>query len=201
MTELPSKAQFEAIALGYSDNPHRTSSLRADAYTAQEWFNVDLNEIIAKTWQWVGHVEKLRNPGQYIAVEVAGRPIAIVRDHEGVLRAFYNVCKHRAHELLSGAGTIASILCPYHAWVYKLDGQLARAPHTESLINFNKDEICLDQVQVEEFCPISRNEKHRVEKQPWTSRSRKPHMSPISHLQTVVAYLWISMIHSKVSEW
>ena len=108
--------------------------------------------ILAKTWQWVCHVEKVKAPGAYITAQIAGKSIAIVRDKAGDLRAFYNVCKHRAHELLSGEGTIGSILCPYHAWVYKLDGQLARAPHTESLINFDKGEICLDQVQVEEFC-------------------------------------------------
>lgn len=113
---------------------------------------MDLQEIIAKTWQWVCHVEKVRNPGDYIAVEVAGKPIAVVRDREGKLRAFWNVCKHRAHHLLEGSGNSTRIMCPYHAWTYKLDGQLVRAPHSETLEDFNAKEICLDQVQVEEFC-------------------------------------------------
>ena len=76
----------------------------------------------------------------------------MVRDREGTLRAFYNVCKHRAHELLSGEGETTRIMCPYHAWVYDLTGQLRRAPETESLTAFDPSEICLDQVRVEEFC-------------------------------------------------
>ena len=105
--------------------------------------------IFKRSWQWVCHAEKLRTPGAYVTVHVAGQPVCIVRNEEGSLSAFYNVCKHRAHELLSGEGTTNRIMCPYHAWVYDLTGQLRRAPETESLINFNVGDICLDRVQVE----------------------------------------------------
>lgn len=142
----------DVISLGYDPNPSRSSSLRADAYTQDKWFDADLKSILSRTWQWVCHVEKTREPGAFVTVEIAGQPIAVVRDKEGALRAFYNVCKHRAHELLSGEGNTTRIMCPYHAWVYKLDGQLARAPHTENLEDFSTDDICLDQVLVEEFC-------------------------------------------------
>lgn len=151
MTKLPSKSQFTNIAQGYSSDEGNSLSLHADAYTRDEWFAADQQAILAKSWQWVCHVEKLREPGSYTTVEVAGHPVAVVRDREGQLRAFYNVCKHRAHHLLSGEGNTTRIMCPYHAWVYKLDGQLVRAPETEHLENFNPREICLDQVQVEEF--------------------------------------------------
>lgn len=152
MTELPSKQQFSDIAAGYDANASKSLSLKAEAYVDAAWFEVDQKEIIAKTWQWVCHVEKVRSPGNYVTIEIAGHPIAVVRDREGVLRAFYNVCKHRAHALLTGEGDITRIMCPYHAWVYKLDGQLVRAPHTENLDGFEPKEICLDEVQVEEFC-------------------------------------------------
>lgn len=152
MSELPTKTAFEAISRGFDANPSRTMSLNKDAYVRPDWFNADLRAIFARSWQWVCHVEKLRNPGDYLAVSVAGHPIAVVRDREGKLRAFYNVCKHRAHHLLEGAGNTTRIMCPYHAWTYKLDGQLVRAPHTETLEDFNAKDICLDQVQVEEFC-------------------------------------------------
>lgn len=152
MTERPSPEEFQAISKGFNPNPSRSLSLRKEAYTDPRWHGVDLAAIIAKTWQWVCHVEKLREPGAYVTIEIAGHPIAVVRDKEGALRAFYNVCKHRAHELLSGEGNVNRIMCPYHAWVYRLDGQLVRAPHTETLEDFSTGEICLDQVQVEEFC-------------------------------------------------
>ena len=152
MGERPDAAEFAGIGRGYDASPSRSLSLRAEAYTAPQWFRADQDAILARSWQWVCHVEKLRDPGAYLACEIAGRPIAIVRDQQGELRAFYNVCKHRAHELLRGQGTTSRIMCPYHAWVYRLDGQLARAPHTENLEGFSTDDICLDQVRVEEFC-------------------------------------------------
>jgi len=140
------------IRQGFDPEPSRSLSLHKNAYVAPEWFNADRDAILKRSWQWVCHVEKLRDPGAYVTVEIGGDPIAIVRDRDGTLRAFYNVCKHRAHELLSGEGTTTRIMCPYHAWVYGLNGQLVRAPHTENLQDFEPKEICLDAVQVEEFC-------------------------------------------------
>ena len=122
-------------------------SLRAAAYVEPRWLDVDLRAIFSRTWQWIAHVEALRAPGSYIAATVAGMPIAVVRDRSGELRAFYNVCKHRAHELLSGSGTTGTIQCPYHGWVYDLDGSLRHARHAQ----FDLSPICLDQVRTEEF--------------------------------------------------
>ena len=152
MGQYPTRQQFAAIGNGYHSDPSRSLSLRAEAYTDPHWHQVDLQEIIAKTWQWVCHAEKLRQPGSFITVEIAGKSIALVRDREGTLRAFYNVCKHRAHKLLSGEGSAAKIMCPYHAWTYGLDGQLLRAPHTEHLQDFDPKAISLEPVLVEEFC-------------------------------------------------
>ena len=152
MTEYPTKQQFAAIKQGYHPEAGRSLSLRATAYVDPKWYQVDLNQIISRTWQWVCHIEKLREPGSFVTIEIAGQPIAVVRGREGALRAFYNVCKHRAHALLSGEGKTAKIMCPYHAWTYKPDGQLARAPHTEHLQDFDPKAIRLDPVQVEEFC-------------------------------------------------
>jgi choline monooxygenase len=147
-----SREDVLAIGEGFSPDPAASFSLKAQAYTDPRWFGADMEQIIARTWQWVCHVEKVRAPGSYLALDVAGRPIVVVRDGNGVLRAFYNVCKHRAHELLRGEGSAKRITCPYHAWTYELDGQLVRAPHTKSLLNFHTGDICLDRVQVEEFC-------------------------------------------------
>lgn len=152
MTELLTMTELAGIADGYDRNPSRSLSLRKEAYVDPRWHKVDLEHVLARTWQWVCHVEKLRTPGQYLTAEIAGRPIALVRDRSGKLRAFYNVCKHRAHELLSGEGTASRIMCPYHAWTYGLDGQLVRAPHTEALEGFDLGKVHLDEVQVEEFC-------------------------------------------------
>ncbi|MEM9279046.1 MAG: ring-hydroxylating oxygenase subunit alpha [Pseudomonadota bacterium] len=152
MRPLLSNEDFKRLSSGYDESPARSLSLNAETYVDPRWYELDQDAIVSKTWQWVCHVEKVRDPGSYITINVAGKPVAIVRDREGKLRAFYNVCKHRAHELLQGEGSTTRIMCPYHAWVYRLDGQLVRAPHTENLDGFNTDDICLDEVQVEEFC-------------------------------------------------
>ena len=144
--------RLASLRQGHHRDPAQSLSLHADAYTGEEYFRLDQAAIMARSWQWVCHREKLARPGAYIAARVAGHPVACLRDTDGTLRAFYNVCQHRAHELLQGEGEIARILCPYHAWLYRLDGSLARAPHTESLVGFDLAQIRLRPVQVEEFC-------------------------------------------------
>ena len=152
MSERPSHLDFERISKGFSKDPAASYSLQAEAYTDAQWMELERDAIFKRSWQWVCHAEKLRAPGAYVTVDVAGQPVCIVRDQEGSLSAFYNVCKHRAHELLRGEGTANRIMCPYHAWTYDLTGQLRRAPETENLADFNVGDICLDRVQVEEFC-------------------------------------------------
>lgn len=139
------------IAAGYHRDPARSRSLRAAAYVQDTWAEADREAIFARTWQWVCHVEQLAAPGSYVAATVAGMPVAVVRGRDRLLRAFYNVCKHRAHELLSGAGTTRAIVCPYHAWTYALDGQLRGARRADRMETFDIGQVCLDQVQVEEF--------------------------------------------------
>ncbi|WP_433509136.1 aromatic ring-hydroxylating oxygenase subunit alpha [Nonomuraea sp. CA-143628] len=144
-------ADVRRVGTGFHEDPERSMSLRSEAYTDSQWLETDIRAIFARTWQWICHVEKLRSPGSYVSATVAGLPIAIVRDRRGALRAFYNVCKHRAHELLSGSGTTHNIVCPYHAWTYDLDGRLKAARRADRMETFDKSEICLDQVAVEEF--------------------------------------------------
>ncbi|GAA0455869.1 ring-hydroxylating oxygenase subunit alpha [Actinoplanes capillaceus] len=139
------------IGSGYDADPGLSMSLRAEAYLDPKWLDLEQRAVFARTWQWVCHVEKLRAPGSYVAATVAGMPVAVVRDSGGTLRAFYNVCKHRAHELLSGSGVTKSIVCPYHAWVYDLDGGLRRARRTDRMRDFDPGGIRLDRVRAEEF--------------------------------------------------
>ena len=82
------KEDFARLSGGYHDNPQRSLSLKAETYTDPLWYELDQQAVIAQSWQWVCHVEKLREPGSYKTATIAGKPIAIVRDKEGVLRAF-----------------------------------------------------------------------------------------------------------------
>lgn len=144
-------ANDRSISSGYSDDALNSQSLHSDAYVKPEWFEHEVGAIFSRTWRWICHVEKVREAGAYTTATIAGMPIAVVRSGDGELKAFYNVCKHRAHELLEGEGTKRSIVCPYHAWTYDLSGGLIAARHTSHLPDFDPNDICLDEVQVEEF--------------------------------------------------
>ncbi|MDE0495233.1 MAG: ring-hydroxylating oxygenase subunit alpha [Acidimicrobiaceae bacterium] len=141
----------DGIAVGFDPDPTRSMSLHADAYVEPRWHEIEQSEVFARSWQWVGHVESLRDPGSYVTMDIAGMPVALVRGHDGELRAFYNVCQHRAHELLSGSGRTDSIVCGYHGWTYELTGRLSRARRTADVAGFDPSSICLSEVQAEEF--------------------------------------------------
>jgi carnitine monooxygenase subunit len=142
---------LEALAAGHHRDPAQSLTLRAEAYTEQRWLEVDLSGVFARSWQLVAHVGQLAEPGSYVSVEVARMPIVVVRDAAGVLRGFYNVCKHRAHHLVKGSGTTRALVCPYHSWTYDLTGRLKAARHTREMADFTVGDVCLDQVRVEEF--------------------------------------------------
>ncbi len=151
MTTSPTATERQALATGWDPDPARSMSLSASAYTDPRWFDVEIEAVFSRTWQWVCHIEKVREPGNYTTATIAGRSVVVIRDDSSTLRAFSNVCMHRAHELLSGEGTTRRITCPYHAWSYGLDGGLRTAPHTEHLVDFDPAAICLDAVAVEQF--------------------------------------------------
>lgn len=153
MTDFLSAAEFQQAAKGYdADKASRSSSLNADCYIESRFFSLELQTILRKSWRWACHAEKLREPGCYYVADISGQSIVLVRDPNHKLRAFYNVCQHRAHQLLSGEGDVSRIVCPYHAWTYSLDGRLQHARMTEHLDNFDTNDIYLSQVSVEEFC-------------------------------------------------
>ncbi|MEM7224743.1 MAG: aromatic ring-hydroxylating dioxygenase subunit alpha [Pseudomonadota bacterium] len=123
-------------------------------YLAPEIFAAEQERIFRKSWHFAGHLESLRRPGDYVTCRIAGDDIVVLRDRAGVLRAFHNVCRHRAHQLLSGEGKVNRIVCPYHAWTYDLDGRLIAAVNSAAVPRFDKRQICLLEVRVEAFCHL-----------------------------------------------
>ena len=120
-------------------------------YTDPSVFIEEKEKIIYKTWQYVGHVSSIKNPGDYITVQIVDQSIIVLRDKDSQLRAFYNVCQHRAHELLEDRGNIQVIVCPYHTWTYQLSGELIRAPFADKVAHFDKSKICLMGIRLEDF--------------------------------------------------
>jgi glycine betaine catabolism A len=100
------------------------------AYTSERVLAFELERLFAGSWLCVGRAEDLAEPGSRRAVDAGGVGVLLVRGADGALRAFANVCRHRAHELLAPgtAGHGAAIVCPYHGWSYRLDGSVHAAP-------------------------------------------------------------------------
>ncbi len=112
--------------------PH---TLPAWIYTSDEFFELEKQEIFMKEWHIVCHVNEIPNVGDYSTFELLGQRVFVVRGASGGIGGFHNVCRHRAHALVTGqSGTCPKkgITCPYHGWVYGLDGKLevVSAPHS-----------------------------------------------------------------------
>ena len=120
-------------------------------YIDPDVFAHERKAVFARTWQYVGHVSQLQKPGDYFTAEIAGNSIIVLRDRNDELRAFYNVCMHRAHELLQGSGNTRLIVCPYHAWNYELTGELRAGPNLKAVAGFDKRKICLTSLQLDNF--------------------------------------------------
>lgn len=101
-----------------------------DLYTDPKVFELEQELIFSKSWQLVGHTSQVEKEGQFFTTEVAGEPIIVTRGMDGEIRAFYNVCPHRATKLEKKESGQKKILqCGYHGWTFHLDGQLNKAPN------------------------------------------------------------------------
>ncbi len=132
--------------------PEPVRTLEPRYYTDPELFRREQSGLLARTWQFAGHASLLANPGDYFTFEIAGQGLFCVRGHDGTVRAFYNVCQHRAHELVTGSGNRRFLACPYHAWTYELDGRMKAGPNTRSVPGLRREDICLTGVRTEIFC-------------------------------------------------
>ncbi|MDH3473470.1 MAG: aromatic ring-hydroxylating dioxygenase subunit alpha [Rhodospirillales bacterium] len=127
-------------------------ALDARYYTDPEIFALERERIFFRTWQYAGHVSRVESPGDYFTFGICEQNLFTIRGKDGALRSFYNVCQHRAHELLQGAGNKRLLVCPYHAWTYDLDGRLRKAPNDKKVAGFDRGAICLTEVRTEVFC-------------------------------------------------
>ena len=118
-------------------------------YTAPEIFDYEVETIFMKEWLCVGRVEEFESEGDYRAMRIAGEPLLVCRDASGALNAFHNVCRHRGVEVATGEGTCKSFRCPYHSWVYDLEGKLLGAPHAKEVEGFDFASCALPRVNLD----------------------------------------------------
>ncbi len=134
-------------------DPELSYTMPANLYVDEEALEREKSAIFYRQWIYVGHAGSLSDPGAFVTADILGQNIFVIRAKDGDLRAFYNVCQHRGHELLKGSGRIKNVItCPYHAWAYGDDGRLVTARLCEGLKAFDKNDFGLRAIRVEAFC-------------------------------------------------
>jgi choline monooxygenase len=146
------QASIDQILSSYDDRAPlaEASTIPAAWYTDPRIAELEQSNVFSKTWQLVARTDQLKNTGDFISTRLAGEPIVVVRGSDGVLRGFYNVCRHHAAAVVTQPCGQASILqCPYHGWKYGLDGSLKGMPEFEGVENFDRARNGLVPVRVE----------------------------------------------------
>ena len=129
----------------------------ADAWTIPaSWYvdrrvaELERRTVFSNSWQLVGRADQVAAPGAFVTTEIAGEPIVAVRGADGVLRAFFNVCRHHAAAVLTApCGRVDRLRCPYHGWTYDLAGQLRGVPEFDGVRDFERAAMGLAPVAVD----------------------------------------------------
>jgi len=146
-----------------TDSSNMQKSLPSEYYYSAEVFKREKEKIFCQEWFCACREEQLPKPGDYLVLEIAGESILVIRAKDGEIKAHYNVCRHRGARLVSSKEDVrangvklsggvlgaAGIRCPYHQWMYALDGRLLNAPFTPEGEGFCRSEFSLYPVGVE----------------------------------------------------
>jgi choline monooxygenase len=124
-------------------------------YFDPEIHAAECRTVFADAWQVAGRLDQVSGPGSFLTTEIAGEPILVVRDQEGVLRAFFNVCRHRAAPIMNeAAGQATRLRCRYHGWTYDLAGRLRGTPEFDGVADFCREDQGLVEMAVAVWGPL-----------------------------------------------
>jgi choline monooxygenase len=133
----------------------RARTIPSAWYFDPDIYTAECRTVFGDSWQAIGRVDQVAGPGAYFTADLAGEPILVVRDEEGVLRAFYNVCRHRAARVApEGAGHATRLRCRYHGWTYDLAGRLRGTPEFDGVADFCREDNGLAPVAVATWGPF-----------------------------------------------
>lgn len=124
-------------------------------YVDPAFLELERSAVFRRTWQGIGSLERLAAPGSFVSGDLGGEPFVAVRGADGTLRAFFNVCRHHASEIVEGEGTLDCFVCPYHGWSYDLDGRLRRAPRLGGIRDFDRDAFGLVPMEIGGWGPLT----------------------------------------------
>ncbi|HEY2346743.1 MAG TPA: aromatic ring-hydroxylating dioxygenase subunit alpha [Xanthomonadaceae bacterium] len=128
------------------------STIPASWYVDPRVLDLEKKTTFSRTWQLAARADQVREPGRYATCEIAGEPILVVRGDDGVLRGFFNVCRHHAAAVMTEPqGCAKNLRCPYHGWTYTLEGALKGTPSFLSECHFDRSAHGLAPVAIREW--------------------------------------------------
>ncbi len=139
-----------------SYDPHaplaEARTIPASWYVDPRIMELERQTLFTRSWQIVGRADQVRAPGQYITWELAGEPILVVRGSDGVLRGFFNVCRHHAAAVMTEPeGMTNNLRCPYHGWTYSLEGALKGTPDFAGVCDFDRAANGLVPIEIDQW--------------------------------------------------
>ena len=149
---MKTRDSVDQILAIYNDKAplSEASTIPAPWYVDPRIAELETQTVFSKTWQMIGRIDQVEKAGQFVSAFVAGEPVVAVRGNDGVLRAFYNVCRHHAAAVVTEPCGQAQLLhCPYHGWNYGLDGSLKGMPEFDGVKNFERQQNGLVPVRAE----------------------------------------------------
>ena len=126
----------------------------AQWYADERYHQLDTERVLLPNWQVVAHHQQLCESGMYRAGCTAGQPWVVVRDQQGALRAFANVCRHNGTPVAQGEGQLDQLVCSYHGWTYDLTGRLTKAPRMAGIADFERSDFGLVALPLKVFGPL-----------------------------------------------
>jgi nitrite reductase/ring-hydroxylating ferredoxin subunit len=129
-------------------------TLPSQWYRDPEIFREEQRRIHRRSWHYVTHTGTLVEPGDVFPWEIGGVPIVLVKQADGSIGGYENICRHRAYPVVQEAGSQRSLTCHYHGWTYDLGGALVNAPKANGPLGFELGEMCLPRVQVAVWGPM-----------------------------------------------
>jgi choline monooxygenase len=133
----------------------RARTIPSAWYHDTEVYETERRAVFGGSWQVAGRADQVAEPGTFFTAELAGEPVLVLRDDQGVLRAFYNVCRHRAARVAYEAeGRASRLRCRYHGWTYDLTGRLRGTPEFDGVADFRREDNGLVPVAVAAWGPL-----------------------------------------------
>lgn len=122
-------------------------------YHSDALFDLEKHQVFLKHWQVVGHVNDIPAPGDWLSFDMLGERAVVMRGQDGVVRAFHNLCRHRGARVVDGVQghCRGAVVCPFHGWVYNLDGTLRGAAQPSSFGTMDRANFGLKPIEMEQF--------------------------------------------------